>query len=125
MNKFIDLGHMESAPVNLPDATYQQPSYFMAHQAVIKPDSTTTKLRVVFDASAKRSTGLSLNDVLKVGATCNLNCLRSFRDFVCTTTRLQQISPKCTVKFWKPKNNITFSKFYGAPILQMTSKPTF
>jgi tRNA U34 2-thiouridine synthase MnmA/TrmU len=41
----------------------------MPHHFVIKPDSTTTKLRVVFDTSAKTSIGLSLNDALKVGAT--------------------------------------------------------
>ncbi len=35
--------------------------HFLPHQAVIRRDKDTTKLRIVFDASAK-STGLSLND---------------------------------------------------------------
>ena len=39
----------------------------MPHHAVIKPDSTTTKLRVVFDASCATSTGISLNNALMVG----------------------------------------------------------
>lgn len=34
---------------------------------MIKESSTTTKLRVVFNASAKTASGLSLNDVLKIG----------------------------------------------------------
>ncbi|XP_055604125.1 uncharacterized protein LOC129752361 [Uranotaenia lowii] len=41
--------------------------YYLPHHAVLKPDSTTTKLRVVFDASCRTSTGVSLNDGLMVG----------------------------------------------------------
>ncbi|VDN00904.1 unnamed protein product, partial [Onchocerca ochengi] len=37
------------------------------HQAVINPQKTTTKLRVVFDASAKTTEGPSLNECLHRG----------------------------------------------------------
>lgn len=43
--------------------------YYIPHRAVLRPDSTSTKLRVVFNASAPYSTSLSLNDVLMTGPT--------------------------------------------------------
>ncbi|GBM83293.1 hypothetical protein AVEN_261134-1 [Araneus ventricosus] len=39
----------------------------MPHHGVFKPDSTSTKLRVVFNASSPTTTGKSLNDVLLSG----------------------------------------------------------
>lgn len=48
---------------------YKDQAYFMPHHAVVKASSTTTKLRVVYDASAKTSSGTSLNDQLLIGPT--------------------------------------------------------
>ena len=72
---------------NLNPNTANQPKlnttiYYMPHHAVYKPSSTTTKTRVVFNASAKTNTGISLNDVLCVGPTVqadNFAILLKFR----------------------------------------------
>lgn len=46
-----------------------RPAFYMPHHAVFKNASSTTKIRVVFDASSKTDTGVSLNDILMVGPT--------------------------------------------------------
>ncbi|XP_055589611.1 uncharacterized protein LOC129741843 [Uranotaenia lowii] len=63
IHEYLDLGHMKE----ILESVEQERSYYMPHHAVLKPDSTTTKLRVVFDASCRTSTGISLNDALMVG----------------------------------------------------------
>lgn len=42
-------------------------SYFIPHRAVLPASSNTTKLRVVFNASAKAKGKLSLNEILMTG----------------------------------------------------------
>lgn len=65
IQEYLMLDHMEL--VNNKNANFD--GYYLPHHAVIKETILTTKLRVVFDASARSSTGLSLNDVLMVGPT--------------------------------------------------------
>ncbi|XP_075155734.1 uncharacterized protein LOC142229085 [Haematobia irritans] len=65
MQSYEDLGHMTQIdPKKLPG-----PRYYIPHHCVLRPESSTTKLRVVFDASAKTSTNRSLNDILLTGPT--------------------------------------------------------
>ncbi|XP_037930486.1 uncharacterized protein LOC119665293, partial [Teleopsis dalmanni] len=63
ITEYKDLGHMEEIQPDDIMASH----YFIPHHCVIKPDSTTTKLRVVFDASSKTSSGRSLNDIMHTG----------------------------------------------------------
>ena len=52
-----------------PRKSWQTESFYLPMHAVYKESSTSTKLRVVFDASAKTSSGASFNDTLMVGPT--------------------------------------------------------
>nr|XP_013189920.1 unnamed protein product [Amyelois transitella] len=68
IQEYSDLGHgrfIDLASSKMPIDQY----YFMPHHPVIREHSQTTRLRVVFDASAKTSLNLSLNDVLYNGPT--------------------------------------------------------
>ncbi|XP_065095795.1 uncharacterized protein LOC135717594 [Ochlerotatus camptorhynchus] len=51
----------------------QHPSYHIPHHAVIREDSITTKVRVVFNASCRTPNGPSLNDALMIGPTVQEN----------------------------------------------------
>ena len=81
MNEYKDLKHAELVPeadLNKPT----QETFYLPMHAVRKEESTTTQLRVVFDASAKSSTGISLNDSLLVGPTTHpplIDVLLQFR----------------------------------------------
>ncbi|XP_008179879.1 uncharacterized protein LOC103308385 [Acyrthosiphon pisum] len=64
MRDYLRTRHMSKVNPTLADS---QTSYYIPHQAVIRPESSTTKMRIVFDASAKTSSGKSLNDNLHCG----------------------------------------------------------
>lgn len=63
--EYIALGHMHVVP----SEEVTKPAYYLPHHAVIKHNSLTTKVRVVFDGSAPSNSGTSLNDILSRGPT--------------------------------------------------------
>ncbi|XP_055644494.1 uncharacterized protein LOC129780350 [Toxorhynchites rutilus septentrionalis] len=64
MEEYERLNHMKKL-VDPVDET--KPHCFLPHHPVFKESSTTTKVRVVFDASCKTSSGFSVNDLQLVG----------------------------------------------------------
>ncbi|GFV36226.1 integrase catalytic domain-containing protein [Trichonephila clavipes] len=63
MNEYELLGHMEE----IKNETLVKINYYIPHHSVYKPEKTSTPLRVVFDESAKTTSGFSLNSILLNG----------------------------------------------------------
>nr|XP_037875909.1 uncharacterized protein LOC119630468 [Bombyx mori] len=61
IHEYQAMNHMVECNSNITPACY------LPHHCVQRADSTTTALRVVFNASAKTSTGHTLNDLMKRG----------------------------------------------------------
>lgn len=68
MQEYLDMGHMRAIQKDSENAKAQM-IYYLPHHGVLRENSTTTKLRVVFDGSAPTSTGVSVNKRLLVGPT--------------------------------------------------------
>lgn len=64
IQEYLEMGHMEPA-TDLTDC--DKTPYYIPHHCVVRKNAATTKLRVVFDASCKTTSGRSLNDNLLVG----------------------------------------------------------
>ena len=81
IQEYFDMKHAEPVPKADLEKTPQDVFYLPIH-AVKKEASTTTKVRAVFDTSAKSSSNVSLNDILLVGPTVHsplLDVLLRFR----------------------------------------------
>ena len=63
IDQYLDKGYIRKVPVSekQPDS-----KWYLPHFAILKPNKATTKIRIVFDASAKYE-GTSLNDMIYSG----------------------------------------------------------
>lgn len=79
MREYADLGHLS----DWGDVQRSSGSeFFLPHHPVLKNNSESTKLRVVFDASARTTSGFSINDIQMTGPTIQdslFNILARFR----------------------------------------------
>ncbi|XP_050305576.1 uncharacterized protein LOC126742816 [Anthonomus grandis grandis] len=80
LTEYESLGHMtviEDDDRDLSDSV----EYYMPHHGVFKQSDLSTKLRVVFNASAPTSTGISLNDLQMTGPIIQRDLLSILLDF--------------------------------------------
>nr|XP_049705652.1 uncharacterized protein LOC126056491 [Helicoverpa armigera] len=58
MEQYKDLGHMQ------PIDTLSADRYLIPHHCIVRPEKSTTRLRVVFDASSRATNNYSLNNIV-------------------------------------------------------------
>lgn len=71
IQEYLDLNHMELAK----SIGTENPKFYLPHHPVFKMSGGVNKIRVVFDASRKTSSGISLNDTLLVGPKIQLDLI--------------------------------------------------
>ncbi|XP_075157820.1 uncharacterized protein LOC142231087 [Haematobia irritans] len=67
LSEYLELDHMEPTSSFEVSKNSKYFSFYLPHHAVVKPERASTKVRVVFNASKKTTTGVSLNDILHTG----------------------------------------------------------
>ncbi len=98
LKEYIELGHAEPVP----EDELHQPSintYYLPTHGVVKESLTTTKLCAVFDASAKSSNGISLNDQLLAGPNLYPLLTSVLTAFRCHRIAFTRTSVKCFEKW--------------------------
>ncbi|XP_039300161.1 uncharacterized protein LOC120355624 [Nilaparvata lugens] len=85
----IMLDYLRQGHMTLIEDQENKQGYYIPHHAIVKARSTTTPVRIVYDASAKTTTGLSLNSILHAGQKLQTNIfvlLLNFRLFAIGVT---------------------------------------
>nr|XP_022909590.1 uncharacterized protein LOC111420786 [Onthophagus taurus] len=80
MNDYISSEHMS---IISGESTKSPLAYYIPHHCVLRAESACTKLRVVFDASARSSNGKSLNDNLLIGPKLQQDIMKILLNFRC------------------------------------------
>lgn len=135
MNEYESLNHMTKI---CPDEHSSKTQYFLPHHAVIRESSSTTKVRVVFNASAKTSSGLSLNEILLSGPTIQpdiFTMLCRFRMFKIALTaditkmyRQINIDPShrnLQLIYWRKSHNLPISIYQLNTVTYGTASAPF
>lgn len=117
MEDYLQQGICEDVPENAAEST-ETVKYYLPHHAVLRKENSTTKLRVVFDASSHEAGSPSLNDCLLTGPNLNPDLLDVLIKF-----RLHQIAftADITKAFLqialadKDKDSVRFLWLHGPP----------
>lgn len=108
INEYLHLGHMEQ--IHDDQVSDNKKACYLPHHAVFKETSTSTRLRVVFDASCKTSNGVSLNDVLLKGPVLQDDLIYILARFRTHNFVLSADITKMYRQFWVADEHRTFQR---------------
>lgn len=123
MREYLEMDHMEPVPVT-DHCNNTRETYYIPYFSVIRQEALTTKLRNVFNASAKTDNGVSLNELIYAGPSLQtklFNVLISVRQykymFGADITKMYRqilIPPKDQDKLrilWRPSSSEPLQEF--------------
>ncbi|XP_055543333.1 uncharacterized protein LOC129728886 [Wyeomyia smithii] len=108
--EYEKLGHMslaKSAPPENPKL-----EYFLPHHYVLKPTSTTTQLRVVYDGSAATDTGISINQTQMTGPTIQNDLISILLNFSSHKFAFTADVPKFYRQVKMHKDDVRYQKIF-------------
>lgn len=133
MQEYKTLGHLTESNVLIPNVCY-----FIPHHAVLKPTSESTKLRVVFNGSAKTTSGFSINDLQMVGPHIQdslFNILIRFRQHAYVLSgdveklyrmfNIQEADQTLQMILWRDHNNDTLKSYKLSTVTYGLSSSSF
>ncbi|XP_018403197.1 PREDICTED: uncharacterized protein LOC108780101 [Cyphomyrmex costatus] len=107
LEEYLSLGHMRRLELPITDEPI---SFYLPHHCVFKTVGQSSKIRIVFDASCRNSSGVSLNDALLVGPVVQqdlISILMRFRFFIYwnrpigETTLKKRVNNSTSEVMWK------------------------
>lgn len=107
-NEYLAPNHMEVVP----EEDRHKPEsecFYLPHHGVIREQTSTTKLRMVFDASAKSQSVQALNDCLHIGSKLQANIFYVLLRFRMYPTVINADIEKCTDRFMSLLKTQTFN----------------
>ncbi|XP_055527405.1 uncharacterized protein LOC129720021 [Wyeomyia smithii] len=135
MSEYESMGHMHLIP---DEHNANVKRCYLPRHPVVKEDSTTTKVRVVFDASAKTSTNISLNDSLLVGPVIQEDLrsiiLQSRTRQIMVVADIEKMFRQIEIRpeerrlqriLWRPSPNVPISKYELATVTYGTKPAPF
>ncbi|GFX42353.1 DUF1758 domain-containing protein [Trichonephila clavipes] len=115
MQDYEHLGHMQLVP----NSELSKPSskcFYLPHFGVVREQSETTKLRVVFDAPAKTDSNLSLNDILHTGPKLQNELFNILLKFRCHRIALTDDIEKMFRQILVNEDDVEFQRIFWREI---------